>query len=633
MGLWEVLEGMWPGEPVLDGGGSGGGGGGSSVARGSGELGAQMPSSGPEQVQVAQRRAAAAPGQADGGSGAGVPGHGGPAGGGGPPPLTPSLPRPPEEDEGWLFREDAREDDGEAQAAAAAAAAARAAREEAAVTAGVLYCLHCLHQTQHLSPRAAVYAPLTLLQLLTDRVPALVPAGAGDAVLALRALLRSGAVVPGAARRPAGRVAPSAGKRAGGRGGWQGDGAGGDGAVPPWAVAPSVQRSAIFHVKAGLKGLANFQRLQSLCDAYGAARAAVFGPLGMRAGEGPPRASPAAARPSGVAAALVLPSWAAEPGSMGHSQLAQMHRAEQEQQGQGGRSADDLGKGPRPAAEEQQPMELFDSRFGTVLQRLAIEEAAALLGALRPARPAGRSTRRRRRAPDTEGDEDGTAERRPRLADDAMGGSRVLTGMAARLYGHSAAALQPASSAGGAVVASEGTPAVGGREQQGRQQQGRERDLQGRRQPGNTPGGQLVLHTADLAAIGLAPPAAAAPAAAATRELAAPSATASHGVLAGSRGFALALAAREERQQRAVQCADSWFAAHDRLLSGRPVVLQASPGPPPEEEGQQQQQRQRRRTGAGAAAEGTPPPTSTRGRSTARGGRSAGPRPGGPTTA
>ncbi|GBG00039.1 DNA excision repair protein [Raphidocelis subcapitata] len=627
MGLWEVLEGMWPGEAPLEGGGGGGdggdGAGGSEGARASGGLGAPTT----ERAQDAQRRASsvAEPGKGNSGSGAVAAQQREPAASGGPPPQPPPPPRP-EEDEEWLFRDEARQGaDGEAEAAAAAA---RAAREEVALTAGVLYCLHCLHQTQHLSPKAAVYAPLPLLQLLSDRLPALAPAGAGDAAVALRALLRSGAVVAGAARRPAPRVALGAGEPPGGRGGRHGGGGGGGG-VPPWAVAPDVQRAAIFHVKAALKGLANFQRLQSLCDTYAAARAAVFGPLGMRTadGEGQPRAAGAApAGPGGTAAALVLPSWAAGSSGLGRGQLGHTQPQEQQQgqqgQTQGAGPTDGLSEELRPAAEEQQPIELFDSRFGSALQGLAVAEAAALLGALRPARPAGRAARRRRRAQDAGGDEDAPAAQRPRLGDDAVGGPRVLTGMAARLYGPSAGAPQPAPSASGAGAASEGATTMRGRgrerQQRQGQPQGQARGPQGRRQPAGAAGPQPPLHAADLAAVGLAP-LAAAPAAAAGGPL----------ELAGGRGVALALAAREERQQRAVLCADSWFAAHDRLMSGRPVALEGGAGPP-HEEGRQQPQQQRRRAGA----EGAPPPVAARsagGRSAAprgRGGRDAGQRGG-----
>jgi len=474
-------------------------------------------------------------------------------------------------DDDWLFHADEHEE--EERRLQLAAAEARAALEEVATTSGVLYALHCLYHTQLAVPKVSIYTPLPLLQLLASRVAALEPAGAGDAAVVLRSLLQSGALVAGAVRRPAPRVALHGAEIAGA----SGRRGGADGATATWAVAPQVQREVLFHIKAALKGLANFKRLQVLCDEYAAVRAAVFGPLGMQptAAEQQQQQQQQRSAP-GPAAAFTLPSWAM--GESGARRLSQQKRVDGlsaaavaadtagEAQDTGQTAAEQQPPPPRLTERERPPTELFDSSFGASLQQLAVAEAAALLGALQPAPQPGRSRRRRKRRQQPaesaellqaqrEGAEDAAQQRR-RLEGEQSDGTRVLTGMAARLY--SGRGRRP-----------EAPPAATRRSQQQQQQQGGGPAAQRRASPQPPP---PLIHTADLAAVGLKPPAA--PAAAngsggqGTMALTAP------GLLISSRGAALALAVREQRAQQAMQIAESWFAAHDRLMAGQPVAFE-----------------------------------------------------------
>jgi hypothetical protein len=520
-------------------------------------------------------------------------------------------------DHDWLFTPDAPEE-GPSKEAGPGVATAR--QLEAAATAGVIYSLHCLYHTQHMAPKAAIYAPLPLLQLLAERAAALVPAGAADAVAAMRALLRSGALVPGAARRPAPRLVLRPGEGTGGGGGKRG-GAGDSG---PGAVAPGVQREALFHIKAALKGLANFRRLQLLCDSYARARGAVFGPLGVRlAADGnairqqqQPGQGQGLQRQQPSAAALMLPSWAA-----GGSGQALRQAWEQAAAGAGGsRGAEPHDTNTqrlalqrlRLARREQPPTELFEGAFGEGLQQLALTEASALLGALRP-----RHAREPRPA------------KRPRLLGGVEGGpqllegpsgsaapssTRVLTGMAARLYSTprapSQAALQSSSLAApaagtiaGSRAASAGGAAVQGtrgalRLASGQGVEGRRERRQGAASSDGAaealaPPRRLLRHISDLEAIGLHPPdsSAADTGALLAADAAAPDLSTGRrgggGGLPGaglrslpglSRSAALALAARQAHEAELLQAADSWFAAQDRLMSGRPVALEASGG-------------------------------------------------------
>jgi hypothetical protein len=177
-----------------------------------------------------------------------------------------------------------------------------------AVKAGVVFMLHCLHETQLNLPPVAVYTSLQHLQLLQQAAAQFAAAGAAgaDALGVLQLLLKQQRLLVGQFRRPVhwvpqlpASLAPAeprypdlgVGLAAANRAAARAHNGARVAAVHaaanaarslranPRSVDPVVHREALFHIKTALRSLANFRSLQVLCSKYADARQAIFEPL------------------------------------------------------------------------------------------------------------------------------------------------------------------------------------------------------------------------------------------------------------------------------------------------------------------------------------------------------------------
>jgi hypothetical protein len=160
-------------------------------------------------------------------------------------------------------------------------------------------------------------------------------------------------------------------------------------------IQPALVREALFHMKATLKGLANFKTLHSLCEEYAEARAGIFKPL-------MPLMAAAEAAAAGVEAAGRTKqrpsSSAAGPGSSGSRKRAAAAAADAPpakavKAGAAGRGREQQHPSSAPAAAGSEegpappvaaPLELFDSAFAGSLQEFAATEAERVLDSLQP---------------------------------------------------------------------------------------------------------------------------------------------------------------------------------------------------------------------------------------------------------
>jgi hypothetical protein len=177
-----------------------------------------------------------------------------------------------------------------------------------AVKAGVVFMLHCLHETQLNMPPVAIYTSLQHLQLLQQAAAQFAAAGAAgaDVLGVLQLLLKQQRLLVGQFRRPVHWVpqlpawlAPpkprypdlGVGLAAANRAAARAHNGARVAAVlaaanaarslraNPRSVDPVVHREALFHIKTALRSLANFRSLQELCSKYADARQAIFEPL------------------------------------------------------------------------------------------------------------------------------------------------------------------------------------------------------------------------------------------------------------------------------------------------------------------------------------------------------------------
>jgi hypothetical protein len=302
-----------------------------------------------------------------------------------------------------------------------------------AVKAGVVFMLHCLHDTQLNRPHAAIYTSLQQLQLLQQAAVQFAAAGASgaDALGVLQLLLSRQRLLVGQFRRPVHWVpqlpawlAPpkprypdlGLGLLAANRAAARAHNGARVAAVHaaanaarslranPRSVDPVVHREAMFHIKTALRSLANFRSLQTLCSKYAGARQAIFEPL-LRIKEPQPepviqqqqqQQQPAPEEEqqrsrkrgaSGKADSASKRSKQQERSSQ-NAERFQMHLQRLEQQQQREKRQQEAAAAAAAARAAGIP-ELFDRNFGSNLSQLAGDEAAEMLVLLDPGRTPG----------------------------------------------------------------------------------------------------------------------------------------------------------------------------------------------------------------------------------------------------
>jgi hypothetical protein len=448
-----------------------------------------------------------------------------------------------------------------------------------AVKAGVVFMLHCLHDTQLNLPPAAIYTSLQHLQLLQQAAVQLSAAGAGgaDALGVLQLLLTQHRLLVGQFRRPVHWVpqlpawlAPpkprypdlGLGLLAANRAAARAHNGARVAAVHaaanaarslraiPRSVDPVVHREALFHIKTALRSLANFRSLQALCSKYAGARQAIFEPL-LRIKE-------------------PLGDQQQQQQQQEHQKQTQESQQQQDQQQQQGRKRGGKGK-PNSAnkrskqqsdsqddawsqkymqlLQEQQQREkrqqqaaaaaeaaraagipeLFDRNFGLNLSQLAGDEAAQMLVLLDPSKNPGyvrQMLNKQQQALEA-------AEAAEKAAASRDGG--------AHLRGLAGDAQQQRTKAGSTKAAARragpAAPAAMLRQQQQQQQQGWQ-------------------YLQELCAVGVLHPA----------ELQELQEDESEGSVHGLGAAAQVLQLQRQRRQHTLVLAEQWFRSHDAML-------------------------------------------------------------------
>uniref|UniRef100_A0A383VF32 Uncharacterized protein n=1 Tax=Tetradesmus obliquus TaxID=3088 RepID=A0A383VF32_TETOB len=307
-----------------------------------------------------------------------------------------------------------------------------------AVKAGVVFMLHCLHDTQLNLPPAAIYTSLQQLQLLQQAAVQFSAAGAAgaDALGALQLLLARQRFLVGQFRRPVHWVpqlpmwlappkprypdlglglaaANMAAARAHNGARVAAVHAAANAArslrANPRSVDPAVHREALFHIKTALRSLANFRSLQALCGKYASARQAIFEPLlrikepqvpgddqrqqqqqqpqeqqGQKQQQGRKRGGKGKADSASKRKKQI-----AESQGVDRPQKALLLLQEQQQQEKQQQERQQQAAAAAEAARAAGIPELFDRNFGTNLSQLAGDEAAQMLVLLDPSRKPG----------------------------------------------------------------------------------------------------------------------------------------------------------------------------------------------------------------------------------------------------